>query len=77
MRNPTFCICENRPRSALGTREADQCLSFRLRDSTILLLSNHKILSLYSSSVAVQPGLCRTNVGNQNVGFLIMQLNFD
>ena len=51
---------KQRPRSASGNREADQCLSFCYRDSSIHLLSNPEISSLYSSSVDVQPGLCRT-----------------
>ena len=39
---------------------ADQCLCFRYVDSTIPLLSISEISSLYPSSVAVQPCLCRT-----------------
>ena len=44
----------------LSNSEADQRLCFRYADSTIPLLSNSEISSLYPSSVAVQPGLCRT-----------------
>ena len=42
-------------------READQRLCFRYIDNTIPLLSISisEISSLYLSSVAVQPGLCR------------------
>ena len=61
MRKPTFCICENKDADQLrGNREADQRLCFRYIDSTIPLLSKSEILSLYPSSEAVQPGLCRT-----------------
>ena len=61
MRNPTFCICENKdPDQYQGSREADQCLSFHYIDSKIPLLSKPEISSLYPSSVAVQPDLCRT-----------------
>ena len=61
MRKPTFCICENKDADQLrGNREADQRLCFRYIDSTIPLLSKSEISSLYPSSVAVQPGLCRT-----------------
>ena len=61
MRKPTFCICENKDADQLrGNREADQRLCFRYLDSMIPLLSNSEISSLWPSSVAVQPGLCRT-----------------
>ena len=61
MRKPTFCICENKDADQLrGNREADQRLCFRYIDSTIPLLSKSEISSIYPSSVAVQPGLCRT-----------------
>ena len=61
MRKPTFCICENKEADQLrGNREADQRLYFRYLDSTIPLLSKSEISSLWPSSVAVQPGLCRT-----------------
>ena len=58
MRKPTFCICENKDVDQLrGNREADQRLCFRYIDSAIPLLSKSEIKP---SSVAVQPGLCRT-----------------
>ena len=61
MRKPTFCICENKDADQLrGNREADQRLCFCFIDSTIPLLSKFEISSLLPSSVAVQPGLCRT-----------------
>ena len=61
MRKPTFCTCENKDADQLrDNREADQRLCFRYLDSTIPLLSKSEILSLYPSSVAVQPGLCWT-----------------
>ena len=61
MRKPTFCICKNKDADQLrGNREADQRLCFRYIDRTIPLLSKSEISSLYASSIAVQPGLCRT-----------------
>ena len=64
MRKPAFCIlCVNKDADQLqvgGNREADQRLCFRYTDSTIPLLPNSEIASLLLSSVAVQPGLCRT-----------------
>ena len=61
MRKPRFCICENKDADQLrGNREADQRLCFRFIDSTIPLLSKSEISSLKPSSVAEQPGLCRT-----------------
>ena len=56
-----FCICENKDADQLRRkREADQRLCFRYIDSTIPLHSESEISSLQPSSVAVQPGLCRT-----------------
>ena len=56
-----FCICENKDADQLrSNREADQRLCFRYIDITIPLLSKSEISSLLPSSVAVQPGLCRT-----------------
>ena len=57
MRKATICICENKDADQLrSNREADQRLCFRYIDSTIPLLSKSEM----PSSVAVQPGLCRT-----------------
>ena len=61
MRKPTFCICENKDADQLrGNREADQRLCFSYIYSTLPLLSKSEISSIKHSSVAVQPGLCRT-----------------
>ena len=83
MRKPDFCICENKGADQLrglcknkdadqlrGNREADQGLCFRYPDSTIPLLPKFEISSLYPSSVAVQPGLCRTWSEALKTGFL-------
>ena len=65
VRKPAFCICENKDADQFrGNREADQPLCFRYIDSTIPLLPKYKISSLKPSSVAAQPGLCRT--GSEN-----------
>ena len=46
MRNPAFCICENKDGDQLhGNREADQRLCFRYIDSTITLLPKSEISS--------------------------------
>ena len=75
MRKPDFCICEIKDADQLrGNREADQCLCFRYTDSTIHLLAKSKISSLLSSSVAVQPGLCRTWSETLKTGFLASRL---
>ena len=61
MRKQTFCICENEGADQLrGNREAHQGLCFRYTDSSIPLLPLSEISSILPSSVAVQPGLCRT-----------------
>ena len=66
VRKPDFCICEN--------KDADQRLCFRHLDSTIPLLSKSEISSLKPSSVAVQPGLCRTWSETPKTGFLTSRL---
>ena len=55
-------------------QEADQRLCFRYTDSTIPLLSKSDISTLQPSSVAVQPGLCRTWSVTPKTGFLITRL---
>ena len=51
MRKPAFCICENKDADQLrGSREADQHLFFRYRDSTIPLL--FKPLAIFSDRTA-------------------------
>ena len=75
MRKPTFRICENKDADQLrGNREADQRLCFRFTDSAIPLLSKSEISILYSSSVAVQPGLCETWSETPKTGFLRTRL---
>ena len=71
MRTPAFCTCENKGTDQLvGNRAADQHLCFHFIDRTIPLLAISEILSLYSSSVAVQPGLCRTWLETRRQVFL-------
>ena len=61
VRKRTFCVCENKDTDQLrGNHEADRRLCFRYIDSTIPLLPTSEIPSLWPSSIAVQPGLCRT-----------------
>ena len=70
MRNRPFCICENKEADLPhGNREADQRLCFRYIDRTIPLLFKSKISSLLQSSVAVQPGLCRTRSETRKLFF--------
>ena len=70
-----FCICENKDADQLrGNREADQRLCFRNTDSTIPLFPKSEISSLRPSSVAVQPGLCRTWSETPKTGFLTTRL---
>ena len=75
VRKADFCICENKDADQLrGNREADQRLCFRYTDSSIPLLPKSEISSLYSSSVAVRPGLCRTWSEIPKTGFLRTRL---
>ena len=68
--NPLFCICENKGADQLRiNRAANQRLYFRYIDRKIPLLPKSEISSLWPSSEAVQPGLCRTLVGNPEARF--------
>ena len=78
MRKSAFCICENKDADQLrSTCAADQRLCFRYMDSTIPLLSKAEISNLKPSSVAVQPGLCRTLLETPKTGFLTTRLNYN
>ena len=78
MRKPGFRTCENKDADQLcGDRTADQRLCFRYMDSTIPLLLKSEISSLQPSSVAVQPGLCRTWSETPNTEFLTTRPNRD
>ena len=75
MRKLAISICESKDADQLrGNREADQRLCFRYTDSTIPLLPKYEISSLYLSSVAVQPGLCRTWWETSKTGCLTTRL---
>ena len=75
MRKTDIFICENKAADQLcGNRTADHRLCFRYIDSTIPLLPKSEISSLYPSSVAVQPGLCRTRSETVKTGFLTTRL---
>ena len=70
MRKPTFCICENKDADQLrGNREAETAklistfvLATQIVQSPYFLVQSPYFLDLkfQASSVAVQPGLCRT-----------------
>ena len=75
MRKHAFCICENKDADQLcGKHTGDQRLYFRYIGITIPLLPKTEILSLWPSSVAVQPGLCLTWLETPNTGFLVTWL---
>ena len=77
MRKPAFSICEKQDADQFrGDREADFRLCFRYNASTVPLLSTSEISSLYQSSVAVQPGLCRTWSETKKIDFLATRLMF-
>ena len=77
MRKPAFCICENKDADQLRIKcAADQRLCFRYTDIKIPLLSKSEISSLKPSSVAIQPGLCRTWSEYPKTGFLTTRLNY-
>ena len=77
MRKPAFCICENKDADQLRSNcAADHRLCFRYLDSTTPLLPKSEIPSLYPSSVAVQPGLCRTRSETPKTGFPTTRRNY-
>ena len=70
MRNPEFCLCENKGADQLCSDcEADQRLCFRYTDSTISLLLKSEISSFWRASVTIQVGLCRTWSESPQIGF--------
>ena len=78
IRKPAFGICENKDADKLhSNREADQRLCFCYTDSTTPLLPKSEISSLQPSSVAVQPGLCRTWSETPKTGFLAAHMYRD
>ena len=77
MRKPDFYIlCKNKDVNQLRSNcAADQRLCFRFIDSTISLLSKFEISSFYPSSMAAQPGLCRSlSEKNPKTGIFITRL---
>ena len=65
VRKLAFCIFKNKDADQLRSDcAADQRLCFRYTGSTIPLLPESEISSLYLSSMVVQPGLCRTRSEN-------------
>ena len=69
MRKPDFFIWENKDADQLGSNcVADQCPCFRYTDKTIPLLPKSE------SSLAVQPGLCRTWSESPKTPFLTTRL---
>ena len=77
MRKPALCISKNKGLDQLHSicAAADQRLYFRYIKSTIPLLPKSEISSLLPSSVALQPGLCRTWSETPKTGFLVTRLN--
>ena len=75
MKKPAFCICKNKGADQLCVnRKTDQRLCFRYIDSAIPLLSKTEMSSLQPSSVALQPGLCRTESETPETGFVVTRL---
>ena len=76
MRKPAFCISINKGEDRLcSNNTANQHLCFRYLNKTFPLLSKSEFSSPYLSSMAVQPGLCRTLLETLKTGFLTMRLS--
>ena len=74
VRKPAFGICENKGADQLRSYyAADQRICFRYIGCTIPLFSKSEV---WPSSVAVQPGLCRTWSETPKTGFLTTRLIF-
>ena len=75
MRNPAFCICENKDTDQLrGYREADQRLCFRYIDSSIPLLPKSKIFKLLAIFCDCTARFMSDLVRNPKTGFLTTRL---
>ena len=74
MRKPVFGYANKDKDQLRNNRAADQDLCFRYIASTIPFLHKSEISSLYPSSVAAQPALCRTWLETQKTGFLATSL---
>ena len=69
-----FCICENKDTDQLLGNRDGSAPSFCYTDSAIPLLPKSEITGIQPSSVAVQPGLCRTWSETPKTGFLTTRL---
>ena len=79
IRKPAFACAKTKVQISCAIiaqliRTADQHLYFCYIDSTIPLLPISESSSLQPSSVAVQPGLCRTWFETHKTGFLVTRL---
>ena len=75
MRKAVFAYAKTKGVEQLrGNCTADQHLRFRYIGSSMPLQSNSEISILYTSSVAVQSGLCWTWSETLKTGFLSMRL---
>ena len=70
MRKPTFAYAKTKTQMSFAlTTKLISAFGFRYIESTIPLLSESEISSLYASSVAVQPGLNRTRLETRMLVF--------
>ena len=72
-------VCEVKTKAVISCKFTTQLIcafGSRCIDSTIPLLPKIKISSLLPSSVAVQPGLCRTLSETPKTGFVVTRLIF-
>ena len=77
MRKPDFFLCENKGADQLRSNcEADRCLCFHYKDSTIPLLPISEISSFKPSSVSAHDGLCQTWSETPKSGFLASRLKY-
>ena len=75
MGKSAFCLHENKDADQLRSNwAADHRLCFRYTDGTIPLLFKSEISRHKPSTVAVQPGLCRTWSVTPKTGFLMTLL---
>ena len=72
MRNPDFCMCENKDAGQLrGNREADQRLCFRFTDPSTSYIRNFKPLATLCGCTAL---FVLELVGHPKTGFLTKRL---
>ena len=78
VRKPAFCICKNKDADQLHVNsEADQCLCFRYKDSTLPLLPKYENFKPLVILCGCTAWFVTDQLENQNVSFLVTRLIYN